>query len=38
MIKKLWNFLKPLVKGWTIQGMIKLLEQQGYEVKKKEDI
>lgn len=35
MIKKLWNFLKPLVKGWTIKGMIALLEAEGYEVKQK---
>lgn len=37
-MKNLWNKIKPLIKGWTIKGMIILLEQQGYEVKKKEDI
>lgn len=37
MIKKIWTYLKPLIKGWTIKGMISLLEQEGYEVNKKEN-
>lgn len=35
MIKKIIDFLKPILKGWTIQGMIKILEQEGYEIKKR---
>lgn len=30
MLKKLLTMLKPLIKGWTIKGMIALLEKEGY--------
>lgn len=28
--KNLWTKIKPLIKGWTIKGMIALLEKEGY--------
>lgn len=35
--KKLWDFILPIIKGWTIKGMIKLIEKEGYCVCKPEE-
>lgn len=31
-MKNLWMKLKPIILGWTIKGMVAILEQRGYTV------
>lgn len=31
-MKNLWTKLKPIILGWTLKGMITILEQRGYTV------
>lgn len=32
--KKIWEFIKPFVWGWTLEQMAKILQARGWEVKR----